>query len=175
MIWERSVHVGEAEKRDRSTERSWQRGRKRGQLRVLWSRLDLVIITSWEMLCNQNNNSPQGSESFYPFTSEGLFYTAHDSRFMQLLELTANKSGMTFRLTFWIKPSYCVTLPREWYIKVFCHLLSKRANNLHLYLMRLFFPFSFIIHILVYSFSQHLDGRSVRCSELLLKHAEDCC
>ncbi len=123
MIWERSVHVGEAEKRDRSTERSWQRGRKRGQLRVLWSRLDLVIITSWEMLCNQNNNSPQGSESFYPFTSEGLFYTAHDSRFMQLLELTANKSGMTFRLTFWIKPSYCVTLPREWYIKV-CSVIS---------------------------------------------------
>ncbi len=52
------------------------------------------------MLCNQNNNSPQGSESFYPFTSEGLFYTAHDSRFMQFLVLTANKSGMTFSVDF---------------------------------------------------------------------------
>lgn len=73
-------------------------GRKRGQLRVLWSCLDLVIITSWEVLCNQNNHSLQGFESFYPITSKGLIYTGHDLRFMQLCALTGNKSGMTFLL-----------------------------------------------------------------------------
>lgn len=62
-----------------------EEGRKRGQLRVLWSCLDLVIINSWEVLCNQNNHSLQGFESFYPFTSKVLIYTAHDSRTMTFL------------------------------------------------------------------------------------------